>query len=276
MSSNQIATKTPYNFVGIRIKNVALPVEHGGWGFVLEPIVLGLAVAPSLPGLIFAIAVLGAFLSRHPLKLIVTDLRNGRRYPRTIIAERFVILYGSTFLLGTLAAIKMSASYVFLIPVLIAVPFVAVQLFFDFTGKSRALLPELSGSSAISAVASSIAILGGCSIEIASALWLVLTARVIPTILYVRSRLEILHGKSVSFTLPLSFHFVALAIVIWLAYSNLVTILSVLAMLILLLRALFGFLKSNISTTAKQIGISEFFYGAVLVLALVIGYHAGF
>jgi hypothetical protein len=32
------------------VRLVALPAEHGGWGLLLEPIALGLAVAPSLAG----------------------------------------------------------------------------------------------------------------------------------------------------------------------------------------------------------------------------------
>ena|SRR5438045_2599608 len=31
----------------VRIRLVALPVEHGGWGLTLEPIALGLLLAPS-------------------------------------------------------------------------------------------------------------------------------------------------------------------------------------------------------------------------------------
>ena len=32
-------------------RSVAIPTEHGGWGLTLEPVVLGLAVAPSLAGI---------------------------------------------------------------------------------------------------------------------------------------------------------------------------------------------------------------------------------
>ena len=36
---------------GVRLRTVALPVEHGGWGISLEPVVLGLLVAPSASGI---------------------------------------------------------------------------------------------------------------------------------------------------------------------------------------------------------------------------------
>ena len=33
---------------GVRLKTLALPTEHGGWGITLEPVVLGLLVAPTV------------------------------------------------------------------------------------------------------------------------------------------------------------------------------------------------------------------------------------
>jgi hypothetical protein len=48
---------------------LALPVEHGGWGFVVEPLVLGLVLVPSGAGACLAGAALAAFLVRHPLRL---------------------------------------------------------------------------------------------------------------------------------------------------------------------------------------------------------------
>lgn len=38
------------NTARVRLKSIALPVEHGGWLFVLEPVLLGLLVVPSAGG----------------------------------------------------------------------------------------------------------------------------------------------------------------------------------------------------------------------------------
>src|SRR5437764_14320935 len=95
----------------VRLKTIALPVEHGGWGLSLEPVALGLLVAPSLPGLFLSVATLAAFLARHPLKLIMADRRRGRRFARTPVAERFVLLYILIATLSLLAAIKTVSSY---------------------------------------------------------------------------------------------------------------------------------------------------------------------
>ncbi|HDL49896.1 MAG TPA: prenyltransferase, partial [Actinobacteria bacterium] len=43
----------------VRLRSVAMPTEHGGWGFTLEPIILGLLVAPSPAGWEIAAAALG-------------------------------------------------------------------------------------------------------------------------------------------------------------------------------------------------------------------------
>lgn len=49
------------------LRALALPAEHGGWGFVLEPVVLGLLVCPSRPGGALALAATATFLAHHPL-----------------------------------------------------------------------------------------------------------------------------------------------------------------------------------------------------------------
>ena len=54
------------------LASIVVPKERGGWSLALEPVVLGLAAAPSAAGLPLAGAVLAGFLARRPLKLAVT------------------------------------------------------------------------------------------------------------------------------------------------------------------------------------------------------------
>jgi len=75
------------------IRAVALPAEHGGWALIVEPIALGLLVAPSLTGLFIGAGALASFLVRHPLKLAVGDRRKKHILKRTSLADRFVLLY---------------------------------------------------------------------------------------------------------------------------------------------------------------------------------------
>ena len=127
---------------GVRLRTIALPNEHGGWGLALEPIALGLLVAPSPAGFFLAVATLGAFLARHPFKIVAGDRRRGRRFPRTTVAERFALLYASLALAGLLGAATTAVSYQFILPLLLAAPCAAVQLVYDATGRSRALAPD--------------------------------------------------------------------------------------------------------------------------------------
>ncbi|MFN8450824.1 MAG: YwiC-like family protein [Anaerolineae bacterium] len=75
----------------VRLRAVAIPAEHGGWSFLLEPILLGWLVAPSAAGLLVGVGMIFAFLARHPLKLALSDRRRGKRLARTAAAERFAV-----------------------------------------------------------------------------------------------------------------------------------------------------------------------------------------
>lgn len=167
---------------------VAVPSEHGGWGLTLEPVLLGLVVAFSWSGLAIGLAAFIAFLVRTPLKLAVVDRRRHRSLPRTRLATRVTSIdLGLISLLGSLAL--WSAGAAWLVPVLIAAPLVAVELWFDIRSRSRRLVPELAGAIGITAVAASITVAGGGSWRLAVALWMVLTARAVASIPYVRTQI---------------------------------------------------------------------------------------
>ncbi len=259
----------------VRLKTVALPVEHGGWGLSLEPIVLGLLVASSLSGLFLSVATIATFLLRHPLKLVMADRRRARRFPRTAYAERFVQLYATIAALSLLTAIKTAASYEFLLPLLLAAPFALIQLIYDRASRSRALLPELAGATAMASIASSIALAGGWPRPAAFGLWAVLAARVVPTILYVRARLRMTRGQHTSPTAVLTMHLLALAVALALSWAKLVSVLAAVALFILLMRALLGFSEYDRAASARQIGIRELCFGAMTVIAVALGHFLG-
>ena len=260
---------------GVRVRSVALPVEHGGWGISLEPVALGLLVAPSLPGVFLAIATMGAFLARHPLKLVLADRRRGRTFPRTVVAGRFALLYGIVAAAALLGALLTAADLRFLLPLAAASPFAIVQLAYDAKGRSRALFPELAGSLAMAAVASGIALAGGLAPAVAFALWALLAARVAPTILYVRARLTVLHGGTPSVAPVVFAHVLALALALLLLWLGIAPLLAALALAMLLLRAALGLYGRGRAATAKQVGIRELCFGVMTVLAVGAGYLLG-
>ncbi|MFL6333901.1 MAG: YwiC-like family protein [Pyrinomonadaceae bacterium] len=259
---------------GVRLKTLALPTEHGGWGITLEPVVLGLLVAPSLAGAGLALATLGAFLARHPFKVVAGDRRRGRRFARTPYAERFTLAYSAAALVGFALAVLTSADYTFLLPLLAAVPLGVVQLWYDAAGQSRGLLPEVAGSLAMGSVACSLALAGGAGWPLALGLWVLLAARFVPAILYVRARLDELHGKESARRPSLLAHALALFAVTALAVSGSLPWLAAVAVALLFARAAYGFAR-RWPSTAKLVGFSEIAFGALTVAAAAVGVAFG-
>jgi hypothetical protein len=167
---------------------VAIPSEHGGWGLTLEPVLLGAIVAFSWSGVAIGLAAFLAFLVRTPLKLALGDRRRRRSLPRTRLAARIAITE-----LAALAALALSAVAVagtqWLVPVACALPLFAIELWFDIRSRGRRLVPELCGAVGISAIAASIVIAGGGDERLAVAASMVLAARSIASIPYVRTQI---------------------------------------------------------------------------------------
>src|ERR1044072_3762829 len=173
---------------GVRLKTLALPTEHGGWGITLEPVVLGLLVAPSVAGAGLALATVGEFLARHPFKIVAGDRRRGRRFARTPYAERFTLLYAALAVGGMALALLTSVDYTFLLPLTAAGPLAAVQLWYDVEGRSRGLLPEVAGSVAMGSVACSLALLGGAGWGAGVGLWARSPGRFVADLILARAR----------------------------------------------------------------------------------------
>ena len=259
---------------GVRLKTVALPTEHGGWGITLEPVLLGLLVAPSLAGAGLALATVGAFLARHPFKIVAGDRRRGRRFARTPYAERFTLGYAAAAVVGLGVAVFASADYAFLLPLAAAAPLAGLQLWYDAAGRSRGLLPELAGSLAMGAVACSLALAGGAGWPLALGLWALLAARFVPAILYVRARLAELHGQEPARRTSLLAHASALGAVAALAWLKFLPWLAVVVMAVLLARAAYGFAR-RWPSTAKRVGFGEIAFGALTVAAAAAGVAFG-
>jgi len=236
--------------------------------------VLGLLLAPSLAGLYLSVVAMGVFLARRPFKLAAGDWRRGRRWSRTTLAQGFFVLYVCISALGFFAALKI-ADRSFLLPLLIAAPLASVQLLYDSVGRGRTLMAELAGSISIGSVATAIAIAGGWPRPAAFGLWVILAARTVPTILYLRARLRLLHRKPASPRVVIIVHLLAILVVFGLARAAVVPILAVVAAIILLLRAVIGFSKSGKRVTAKKLGLGELGFGALTVFAVILGHVVG-
>ncbi|HUP50752.1 MAG TPA: YwiC-like family protein [Thermoanaerobaculia bacterium] len=239
------------------LRPLALPTEHGGWGFLFEPIVLALLVAPSWGGAMIAGAFVSGFLVRQPLRLALQDALRGKRYPRTPYCWTFAFAYaGAAVVMLSLAVAGEGAAV--LIPLGLVAPLALTQILYDSLKRSRALLPELSGAVAMSSSAAAIAIAGGMRIVPAFALAGIIVARSLPSIIYVRTLLARAHGKPAAPWPAMLLHTMAVVAVMFFAHLGAVT-----AMLILLLRAAWGL--THEPPAAKTIGWREIAFGAITV-----------
>ena len=175
-------------------RSIALPVEHGGWGFTIEPALLGLLVAPSPAAWELAVASLAVFLSRRPVKLVLTDIVRRRWLERTTVAAIFGAIYGAIALAGAVGAV-VTADASFWPPLVMALPFATVALYADAHSQSRTLVAELSGAVAMGATVSMIALADGWEMASALGLWLVLAGRAVATIVLVRAQIRRVHGR---------------------------------------------------------------------------------
>lgn len=169
--------------------SVAIPREHGGWGLTLEPVLLGLLVAWSLPGLLLGVAAFGAFLVRTPLKLAAVDLRRRQWRPRSTLAAR-IAAAELAVIAAAMVGVVIAAGWRWALPVAVAVPLVVIEAWYDVRSRSRRLLPELCGAVGISAAAAAIVLADRDDLALAGALWLLLTARSVGSITFVRVQIE--------------------------------------------------------------------------------------
>ena len=244
----------------IALRPLALPNEHGGWGFLFEPIVLAALAAPSLAGALVAFAAVAAFLARHPLKLAAADLVRGRRYPRTMACAQIAAAYALTALMAIAAAARM-AGFAILVPLAVAAPFGLLQLAFDARNRGRAALPELAGAVAMGGIAAAMALAAARPASFAAALWLLALCRSLPAILYVRALLGRGRGAIVA-------HVAAIVVAALLWRASLAPFAAVLALVALLGRALVP--PSN--PLPRKVGIAELFWGGAGTLATGLGY----
>jgi len=232
------------------LRKLALPYEHGAWGFLLEPIAVGLLVAPSRAGVLVAIGAIAAFLARHPLRIAVRDWVTHKRVPRTRVCVILALGYG----LAAVAALSLVGVRP-LIPLAVALPFAFAQFVLDVRNRGRALPAELAGAIAAGWAASAIALAGSRSTGVAIALWALLAARAVTSVFYVRSSLR---GESRA--IMLAMHGVAVG------FAAFISMTAVAAMAVLFARAL----PSASALRAREIGIREFGFGVLTVLLIAL------
>ena len=254
-------------------KAVALPAEHGGWGLLAEPLVLGLVLAPTAAGTCLAFGALFAFLARQPLRLALIDRRKGARYPRTALAERvFAGFLGAAALVLGLAFATARAPFW---PALVAAaPFALAALAYDALGRGREAPAEAAGAVALSASTAAIALAGGLAPPAAFAASALLALRALTSVLYVRARIRLDRGIPAGPRAALAAHGAALLLAVVLAGAGLAPWLGALAFALLLGRAALGLSRRRRPIRPQRLGFQELAYGLLTLGLLAAGYVA--
>jgi hypothetical protein len=233
-----------------------------------EPVLLGLLVAPSWAGGALGVAAFTALVLRTSLKVVLVDRWRHRWLPRTRLAAR--IAAGESLLLVGLGAVALRlAGPAWLVPVALALPLVATELWFDMRSRSRRLVPEVCGAVGIAAVATSIGLAGGADERLAAGLWLVLAARVVGSIPFVRVQIARLrHVGS-----PVRSSDVAQAVSLLVAVAAMLTdralLAGTLAVATLSLVQLVGVRRP--APPVKVLGVRQLVLGLVVVVITAVG-----
>jgi len=250
-------------------RTVAIPSEHGGWGLTAEPILLGLLLAFSWPGLAIGLAAMLAFLARTPLKLALVDRRRGRDLDRTALARRIAV--AEVVAIGALGGTALLvAGPKWLVPVAIALPLFAVELRYDIRSRGRRLVPELCGAVGMGAVVAAIVVAGDGSARLAAAAWLVLAARSVAAIPFIRTQIGRLHRGAVSTRSSDLFQLIAIAIAVVAAVVEPDVLFGSIAVVVIVGLHLIWLRRSPVPP-AKVLGVRQMALGFALVAATAIG-----
>ncbi|MCO5183096.1 MAG: YwiC-like family protein [Anaerolineae bacterium] len=255
----------------IRLRTVALPAEHGSWGLVLEPIALGLLIAPSWAGFWLSISAFFGFLVQRPLKIVLQDNLRGTKRPRTRYAQNIAAAYIIIALTAIVLA-YLTGGIVPLLALLPALPFALVFFIYDLR-TVRSWQAEFAAPTAFAAIVIAISIAGGLTWAIALALWAAMVARSVPSVLYIRARLRLVKGKPVSIAPALAASTVALIVVGMLVTANLLPATTLVAFIVLWLRTGGGLSRFRRDVTARTLGLIEMGLGAFTIACITIGFY---
>jgi hypothetical protein len=253
-------------------KAVALPAEHGGWGLTLEPVLLGLLIVRSWAGLALGVAAFAAFVVRTPAKLVMVDRRRGRWLARTTLAARIagvelIVLVG----LAVFATVIGDARW--WIALMVAAPFVAVESWFDVRSRSRRLVPEVCGAVGVAGAAAAIALAGGGALRLAVGAWIVLAARSIGAIAFVRAQIARLRHHDTATGLSDGAQLVAVGVA---ATATLMEHRLIgAAVVIVIVAAGQAFWSRHDPPAVTTIGIRQMLLGLAVVLAAAVGVWVG-
>lgn len=253
------------------IKSIAVPKEHGGWGFIGEAALVGLALAPSLSGVFILMATVLLFLLSQPLKIYVQDQLQKRRLERTALAEKLMLGYGLSAAVTIIVLIWINGNNFRSILALFLLTS-SIQFIYSIQKKEKEFIAEIFGAAAIGLTSSMILVSAGWPLKEAFIIWGVLSVRTVTSIFFVRHKLKKKNewfNSAFSVGAVQAIGFLVLAILVYQGYSYWGIMIGY---FVLAARAFYGVSRLAKTTRAKTIGIREIFYGLFYCLCIIFSY----
>lgn len=251
----------------IRLSSIAMPAEHGAWGFTLEPLLLALLVAFSPSGLYLAVGALTAFLAHQPLRVW---LKNGPGLKQKTAMVFFLIyaLPAALFLFWFI----LRERFISTLPLYITLALMIAYVFAEKAGQGRRLYVEIMAALSMAIISMSITLSADWTAEQATGLMLFSASRTVPSVFYVRARLRLDKNNASYVRISNIVNIMAFGLVFLLIYQQGLSWFVLLPFLVLLGRALYGVSSYRPRQTVKQIGIVEFLVGLQMVILVAVGY----
>ena len=250
-------------------RDCVAPKEHGSWSLAFEPLALSLLVAPSVPGALLAVALAGGFFARRPLRMVGSERRADRRLAARwafflCLATAALCLAGSVGLAGWVWV-------VWLVPMMVAGSVFAI---YDTQGGGREEVAEVAGSAAFALAPAAFATVAGWGAASAGSLALLMVARSVPSVLFVRAFLRATKTGVRRDVPALVAAGAALATAVFLFQRGIAPWFAVMAMLVFFLRALAVLVVFRPKWRASRIGMIEAGFGVGFVVGLAVAWRA--
>jgi hypothetical protein len=243
---------------------LVLPKEHGSWSLALEPVALGLCVAPSVGGVGLAMAAVAIFFLRRPLKLALA----AKADPRRPMAAACISILSLLALSGLLVAVKIGGAEK-LWPLLPTALAGMVFAWCDSRNVAREGAAEVAGAVTFGVLPAVFATLAGWSLNASLALAAVSLVRGVPTVLCVRTLLRFNKGQNVTIAPAVIAAVAGCLLVAWLVWLRLAPWTAAAFALIFAVRTIW-LLGWRPRLTPRRVGIVEAVLGTSMVLVLAL------
>lgn len=231
---------------------------------MLEPVALGMVAAPSWSGVALGVAVMALFFARRPMRLAWLETKPERRH-RAVVAT---VTCGAIAVVALAAAVMWAGNIRWLGWLLPTVVMGLVFLGFDLQRQSRESSAELAGTIAFAWLPAVFAAVASWPNVAAIALATVALARLVPTVITVRTLVRSRKTGEPAQVWPVGLAVFALTAVYLLYVMSWAPALAVIGLAVLVVRSFVLLISPRPALRASQLGVIEAVLGGVFVVVI--------